>query len=554
MSGATLAATLFAAVTATSAADTAALYERLSPQHLRQTVERCPVAWIPEGILEWHGEQSACGLDALKAETLCRMAAGLCGGVCFPTLWLGPDASTPFDPTKYPRGTLTIPKDLYYRVAEQMLERIESMGFRVAVYLSGHYPAVIPEVVAQWNRRGRMHVINVSENQVVQGMPAGDHAAAWETALLMVLRPGLVDMTRLPPLSPTTRPAGDRIPPDEPFLPRSEYYGVYRSDPRVWAGTYYGRRGVEAVLDGLAHEVGKALRDSAFGRKGRPIVWPEDTRRPPEVRYDHLLPYQWLARFEDAPIVYWPLPGAAADLERATREAVGLAHRHGGLVFPALVYGGPQGSDLGVPRDTMREVVQVVLVRLIDMGFRAVMLLQDGDARDTQLEASLRTSGSSGVGCVVRLVDPQAADGAMPALLRTVVPQDAKTLPLDDGWTVNGGWHVASLREVVYGAPGERCVYERGFVLSEAEANGHVLLDLGGVENRCEVFLNDLATPVATRHFPPYRFALDGRLRSGSNVLKVSIQHRPQDGLDHFFYRSGPPRLRGPVVLRLWTP
>ncbi|MCP4246616.1 MAG: creatininase family protein, partial [bacterium] len=187
--------------------------------------------------------------------------------VCFPTLWTGPGVSTPFDPAKYPRGTLTIDKELYLAAAEELLSHIEAMGFKVAVYLSGHYPGVIPDVAEKFNRRGRMKVISVSENQVVSGMPAGDHAAAWETSMLMVLRPGLVDLSRLPALPSGVKHAGEKIPPAWPFRQRCEYYGVYGADPRVWANRHFGKRGTQAVIDGLARVVGEALGDSSYGNE-----------------------------------------------------------------------------------------------------------------------------------------------------------------------------------------------------------------------------------------------------------------------------------------------
>lgn len=108
-------------------------YERMSSERLARAIKQCRVAWISAGIVEWHGEQNACGLDGLKAETLCQMAAQLLGGVCFPHVRLGPDASRPFDPATYPRGTLTIDKPLYLNIARDLLSQIEAMGFQVAV-------------------------------------------------------------------------------------------------------------------------------------------------------------------------------------------------------------------------------------------------------------------------------------------------------------------------------------------------------------------------------------------------------------------------------------
>ncbi len=58
----------------------------------------------------------------------------------------------------------------------------------------------------------------------------GDHAAKWETSLLMTLRPELVDMSRLP---------------DDP---EEELFGVGGIDPRDSASAKYGEAGVQAII------------------------------------------------------------------------------------------------------------------------------------------------------------------------------------------------------------------------------------------------------------------------------------------------------------------
>lgn len=55
-------------------------YERLRPDELRAELARCPVCYIPFGPIEWHGPQSAMGLDALNAETIALRSAELYGG------------------------------------------------------------------------------------------------------------------------------------------------------------------------------------------------------------------------------------------------------------------------------------------------------------------------------------------------------------------------------------------------------------------------------------------------------------------------------------------
>lgn len=529
-------------------------YELMSQDQLTRAIERCPVAYISAGIVEWHGEQSACGLDGLKAESLCWMAADLLGGVCFPHVWYGPDASTPFDPVTYPRGTLTIDKALYHKLAEELLSQIQAMGFRVAVYLSGHYPGVIPEVAKAFNKRGTMKVISVSENQVVQGIPAGDHAATWETAVLWVLRPGLVDLTRLPPLPSTTKLVGDVIPPRWPFHQRSEYYGVYGSDPRIWAGPYFGQRGVEAVIDGLARVVGKALGDATYGRDRRPITWPADSRERPEVRYSYQLPYQWLKRFEDAPIVYLPLPTIGESIDRVARRTVELARQTGGMTFPPFPYGPARdGRRPSASLDTYLAVVKETVLVLADMDFRVIVLMPGAELC---AEARHALHGIATRDDQAKVITMDPTDQAQPpaelaSAIHSMIPDRPAIRRLVGPWQVTGKRTLMDLRESIYGADKEQA-YEHTFELTQAEARLAVLLDLGTVENRCELIVN--RTPPLEDHWPPYRFILTGRVKAGANTLKVVVRHEPQPTLDPWYYRVAPPRLKGPVALSLWKP
>jgi hypothetical protein len=100
--------------------------------------------------------------------------------------------------------------------------------------------------------------------------------------------------------------------------------------------------------------------------------------------------------------------------------------------------------------------------------------------------------------------------------------------------------------------PAEARTYEHTFELSEAEAAQAVLLDLGTVDNHCEVVVN--GAPALTDHWPPYRFILTGRVKPGPNTLRVTVRHTPQPTLDRFYYRVSLPRLRGPVILTFWKP
>lgn len=531
-------------------------YESMSPVEIEAAIARCPVAFFPAGINEWHGEQSAVGLDALKAEALCRMAARNLGGVVFPTLWTGPGVSTPFDPTKYPRGTLTIDKVLYLESVEELLNHVEAMGFKLTVYLSGHYPGVIEEVAKKFNQRGGMKVFSLSENLVVHTLPAGDHAGVWETSVLMALHPALVDLSRLPPLPAGMKHAGEVMPPAWPFLQRTEYYGVYGEDPRVYANAYFGREAVQAVMDGLAAKVRELTGDENYAQDREPIRWPERVTVTDEVRYDYQLPREWLERFEAAPVVYWPIASGGRGADEQTRRAVKLARQTGGLVFPAFPYAPGRGGTLSVTQEQFRRIVAEVVRELVHMDFRVIGLVCEDGLGDVGREILMEVAPTLEPGeAGLLVVGNPAGAGDVPLgvskALGLFQPHHPSLVRISGPWQLDGKRKVATLTENVYG-PAESVVYETTFTLTEAQAKQAALLDLGEVHNHAEVMVNN--GPALVDHWPPYRFIVSDQLKPGDNRLKVVVRRTPQPTLDVWFYQPGLPKLTGPVSLLLWTP
>jgi creatinine amidohydrolase/Fe(II)-dependent formamide hydrolase-like protein len=533
-------------------ADNVKLYHEMTKSELQQAIQACPVAYYPAGINEWHGEQSAVGLDALKAESLARLASEHLGGVCFPTNWIGPGGSTPFDPEKYPRGTLTIDRKLYEQGAEHVLAALEKMGFKVAVYLSGHYPCEIHEIAGQFNERGGMQVISVTENMVVDGMPAGDHAGTWETTMLHVLRPGLVDLSRLPPLPEGVEHAGQVIPPPWEFRQRCEYYGIYGSDPRIWVNDHYGHEATHAFLAGLGKRIGGALNDTDFGKGPFDIDWPKRDLPAEEVRYDFQLPSQWIERFHKAPVIYWPLPAIGPDLLASTDTAIAWAKQTGGMVFPAFPYGPTEAGD-PMSFDTGRFVTMVreAITVLADMDFRVITLLVD-DRLTAETRRALAAIQPENDQYRVIVTSDDAKDvpaKVKDAITATIPPSDAAALTIDGQWTINDQRSIRALRENPYG-PGDVRVYEITFKLTNEQAARNALLDLGDVRNHAEVILNGQKGMID--HWPTYRFLVTGKLKEGENKLKVIVHHKPQPTLDTWFYRPAPPQMTGPVRLLLW--
>jgi creatinine amidohydrolase len=66
-------------------------FEEMFPWEIAEAIAAAPICYLPLGVLEWHGEHNAVGLDGIKAHAVCEAAALQSGGVVVPSLWWGAD-------------------------------------------------------------------------------------------------------------------------------------------------------------------------------------------------------------------------------------------------------------------------------------------------------------------------------------------------------------------------------------------------------------------------------------------------------------------------------
>lgn len=66
-------------------------YSDLIPREFRHRLAVKPVAYLPLGTLEWHGEHLPLGSDAIQSEGLMVECARRFGGIVMPPIHLGPD-------------------------------------------------------------------------------------------------------------------------------------------------------------------------------------------------------------------------------------------------------------------------------------------------------------------------------------------------------------------------------------------------------------------------------------------------------------------------------
>ena len=201
-------------------------YERLRPAQIVARRASCPVAYLPIGTIEWHGEHNPVGLDALKMHALLIRCATEIGGLVFPPLYYGENREQALmeandwfrediagrmalPGSNFAPGYMVEPISAqnrhYLNLLVHIFHEIRSLGFKVLVVGAGHYPLLDHARAAaalfhQEQSRPKLVVWAMSGYELVQGQfdPCGDHAGKWETSLLMHLDEGMTDLTLLP--------------------------------------------------------------------------------------------------------------------------------------------------------------------------------------------------------------------------------------------------------------------------------------------------------------------------------------------------------------------
>lgn len=230
-------------------------YEEMLPHEVVAARTETPIAYLPIGGIEWHGEHNCLGLDTVKIHALAMRCAEADGGLVFPALFYGENRERALmefdhDPDGRIAEKMGLPREnfapgymhcdpdeqdrRYIELLVHILHQIESLGFRVIIILAGHYPLLHhARVAVEWySITGRARAWAATGYELVrEEIPdAGDHAAKWETSLMMALRPDLVDLSRLP------------------SDPQEKPIGVVGLDPRYHASAAYGEAGVQAVV------------------------------------------------------------------------------------------------------------------------------------------------------------------------------------------------------------------------------------------------------------------------------------------------------------------
>ncbi len=179
------------------------------PDEIERAMAQCPVAYLPMGVVEHHGPQNALGTDALVAHGVCLRTAERFGGVVAPPSWFNIGGDTCEISRNWwahvgsPKTWgLFISPDAFRLLYTNLLRQMDLLGFKAVMAVAGHGggPETDMRIIAtHYMKRSPLRVCVLGWWEAMpERFGHVDHGGAIETSELWHLRPGLVDMARLP--------------------------------------------------------------------------------------------------------------------------------------------------------------------------------------------------------------------------------------------------------------------------------------------------------------------------------------------------------------------
>lgn len=189
-------------------------YTELLPHEFRRRLALRPVAYLPLGTLEWHGEHLPLGSDGIISEGLMARCARELGGIVMPPIHLGPDrarlepdgsvlqgmdyADTTTPPRQLDGSCYCVPPGFFLSLIDEIVGQLKRAGFK-AIFADGHGPSRSSWCAHLEERQNRcgMRLLGVTSEVGGEWLSQTDHAARNESSLVMALRADLADLSQL---------------------------------------------------------------------------------------------------------------------------------------------------------------------------------------------------------------------------------------------------------------------------------------------------------------------------------------------------------------------
>jgi creatinine amidohydrolase len=182
----------------------------LNPKSLKEIAAEKPLILIPIGTIEWHANHLPLGVDSLLSQVTCDEISARVGCVVAPLVSCGICRNLTVEAGYY--GSVdTIQDQTLTDLLTDLLAGYARMGFIKAVLLTGHFEtdhwAAIEEAIEK-SPQIKTVMLSAADfcadliqktSDLEDTWPfASDHAAEWETSLMLHYYPELVNMEDAP--------------------------------------------------------------------------------------------------------------------------------------------------------------------------------------------------------------------------------------------------------------------------------------------------------------------------------------------------------------------
>jgi creatinine amidohydrolase len=244
------------------------------PQFQSRVAEGAPVI-LPLGATEQHGPHLPLNVDVVIPTAIAERVALAVGALVAPTIPYGYKSQPRSGGGEAFPGTTSLDANTFALVVRDVIRGLGRHGVRRLVVMNGHFENSWPGVegvdlgLRELRRDGiadmqamRLEYWDFVKRSTLdklfpEGFPGTEleHASLLETSLMLLLRPDLVDMSKVPDDGPAKFPPYDRHPVPKGFVPAS---GVLARAERASAD-----KG-QLLIDDHVELIAKAIR-SEFG-------------------------------------------------------------------------------------------------------------------------------------------------------------------------------------------------------------------------------------------------------------------------------------------------
>jgi creatinine amidohydrolase len=255
-------------------ADSVFMAELSWPEY-QAKVKAGATVFLPLGATEQHGPHMAMNVDVVLPTAVCERVARRLGGLVAPTLPYGYKSQPRSGGGEAFPGTTSLDANTFALVVRDIIRGLGHDGVRRLVVVNGHFENSWPAVegldlgLRELRRDGiaDMQAMRLEYWDFVRratldklfpdGFPGTEleHASLLETSLMLLLRPELVNMDKVPDDGPAKFPTYDRHPVPENFVPAS---GVLARAERATAekGQWLMDDHVELIAEAVRREFG----------------------------------------------------------------------------------------------------------------------------------------------------------------------------------------------------------------------------------------------------------------------------------------------------------